>query len=78
MPLLLKKISANILDNFTQEISLVKSIKGDLGMGQYFLVYGLEAFLQDYSKIVEHEEITKPTNFGLSNTQDFVLLEISY
>lgn len=78
MPQLIKNISASILDTFIGEVILFKEVKSQFDDGDYIEVYGLIAFLQNYSKIEEIKELTKPIKFGLNNKSNSVTLEISY
>lgn len=78
MPKLIQNITASVLDHYTGETIFIKSVLGEIGDSDYIKVYGLEAFLQDYSRAQEVEELTKPLTFGLKNNGDFILLEISY
>lgn len=78
MPKLLKNITANILNTFTSNVRLFKTLNTQFGEGDYVKVYGIEAFLQDYSQINITENLNKSLNFGLQINSNFTILEISY
>lgn len=79
MPILIKQLEANILDNFSSEVNMI-SISAISGTDGYFKIFGLEGFLQDFTKVVESEEYILPNEYGLkvNKNNTFELLEISY
>ena len=79
MPVLLRKIEANILDNFVTEITTLV-ISSEIDQEDYINICGLEAFLQNYSSVSETLEYGTPAEFGLliNKKEDFIELEISY
>lgn len=79
MPILVKNIEANLLDNFSGEINLL-SVSSVIGSDDYFKVFGIEGYLQNFTKVVESEKYNRPDTFGLKRNKDkeFRLLEISY
>jgi len=79
MPVLVKNIQATVLDNFTSEVNML-SISTIVGTDDYFKVFGLEGYLQNFTKVVETEEYITPDTFGLkrNKNKEFTLLEISY
>jgi hypothetical protein len=78
MPKLIKGISASVLDHFIGEAALYQPIEGQVGQGDYIEIYGITAFLQDWSKVVKTTELPKLTNYGLKQTTGFTKLKISY
>ena len=79
MPVLLRKIEANILDNFTSEVNML-TITGEVGVEDYIKLGTLEAFLQNYKNIQESAKYDIPAEFGLlrNKKEEFIELEISY
>ena len=79
MPVLLRKIEASILDNFTSEVNMM-TISGEVGMEDYIKLGALEAFLQNFSNIQEVYKYETPIEFGLkrNKNKEFIELEISY
>jgi hypothetical protein len=78
MPKLIKGISASVLDHFIGETPLYQPLEGQVGQGDYIEIYGITAFLQDWSKVVKTTELPKLTNYGLKNTTSFYEIKISY
>jgi hypothetical protein len=78
MPTLIKNITGDILDNFTGDVKLSKSVMGQFGQEGYIEMGGFVAFLQNFRKIPKSESIVTPPNFGLNNKTDFITIEISY
>lgn len=79
MPQLIRKIEANIIETHNGEIDTMK-ITGIIGKEDYFKVFSIEGFVQNFTKVVETEEYSVVGNFGLkrNNKETFVELEISY
>jgi len=79
MPALLRKIEANILENFTSQINMM-GISGTIGMEDYIKIGSFEAFLQNFSKAQETYVYGTPAEFGLKRNkkEEFIELEISY
>jgi hypothetical protein len=78
MPLLLKGISANVLNNFTDDVVLIQPLEGEVGQGIYVEMTGIIGFFQDWSATEKTEEFQKPNNFGLKQKTEFTELIISY
>lgn len=78
MPILLKNIEGEILDNFETTTKLVKIIEGSYGEEDYINLGGFEAFLQDFRKANEVVDLINPPTYGLKNNTDFIELNISY
>lgn len=62
MPILLKKIDGSIITlfggdsaDFIGDVVLVKSVIGEVGLEDYILITGLEAFTQDFSSVTDAE-----------------------
>lgn len=79
MPQLVKNIEVTILDNFVSEVNMA-SISAIMGTDDYFKVFGLEGFLQNFTKVVDSETYILPNEYGLkvNKNKEFELLEISY
>jgi hypothetical protein len=79
MPALIKNIKATVLDNFTSDINMI-TISGIVGQEDYFKVFNLEGFIQNFTKVTTTEEFPSITEYGLARNKNetFELLEISY
>jgi len=79
MPLLLRKIEANVLDNFTTTVTMLR-VSGELGMGDYIKIGNSEFFLQNLTRVNEFEEYPTLVEYGLkiNKNKEFIELEISY
>jgi hypothetical protein len=79
MPVLLRKIEANVLDNFTTTVTMLR-ISGELGMGDHIKIGNGEFFLQNLSQVNESEEYPTLVEYGLkiNKNKEFIELEISY
>ena len=79
MPALVKNIEACVLDNFVTEVRL-SSMSAIMGTDDYFKVFGLEGYLQNFTKVVESEQFNITGEYGLKRNkeEEFTLLEISY
>ncbi len=79
MPVLLRKIEANVLDNFVTEVNFLTA-SGEIGLGDYIKIGNTEFILQDLSKVNESELFDPTVEFGLKRNkkEEFIELEISY
>lgn len=79
MPVLLRKIEANILDNFSSEVNML-TISGEVGVEDYIKLGALEAFLQNFSNAQDVINYETPAEFGLirNKNEEFIELQISY
>jgi hypothetical protein len=79
MPHLIRKIEANIIETFSSEVDTLK-ISGIIGEEDYFKVYSIEGFVQNFTKVLETEQYSVVGNFGLkiNNKETFIEIEISY
>ena len=55
MPHLIRKIEANIIETFSSEVDTLK-ISGIIGEEDYFKVYSIEGFVQNFTKVLETEQ----------------------
>lgn len=86
MPILLKKIDGSIISYFSSEDSnylgkviLIKSILGDIGVEDYISFTNFEAFVQNFSSVVEAEFcVNSPITIGPINCITNTELNISY
>ena len=65
MPRLIRNITGSIYLPESGSAYLTKFIEGQLGEGDYFKVFGLEMFQQDFSRVEDALTLNKPVNFGL-------------
>lgn len=79
MPILLKNIECDILDNYVGSINFF-GINSDFGTDDYFKVFGMEGLIQNFTKVIDSEVINMNNPYGLrvNKNKDFELLEISY
>lgn len=78
MPILFKNITGEIIDELTTDVNLAKSVSGEFGQEDYIGLSGFIAFLQDFTKVIESEDLTPPPTYGLRNNTNFTTIEISY
>ena len=80
MPKLIKNITATYDPILSDDVNLFKSIEGIAQTGDYQLVFGYIAFLQDYSQVETIVDLPTPQTFGLvvNNNREFIELNISY
>jgi len=86
MPILLKKIDAQIISFINNEdsdfltiVTLIKPIIGQVGIDDYILTAGVEGFVQDFSNVIESEFcVEAPTNIGSLNCTSHENLNISF
>ena len=80
MPLLIRNISANILDNHATRIPYVDGVTGQFGYGDWFMLGNIEVFIQDFRRVSELEQLAVNNKYGLiiNNGVDFIEFEISY
>ena len=77
MPRLLKKVEGKICDNFETKVK-IGGIKAELGVEDYIGIYGLTAYLQNYSKVSSIEIYPSNELFGLKTDKNIIELNISY
>lgn len=87
MPILIKKLDGSIISyfgadadsDFAANVVLVKSVIGEVGIEDYMLLSGFEAYVQNFSAVYEAEFCqTTPTNSGINGCSSFTNLNISY
>lgn len=80
MPILIQKISGEILKNVSSSVLYVSNVKGEIQREDYINLNGLIAYTQNLSRTEETYGLTKPNNFGLVDTynKSIVTLEINY
>ncbi len=80
MPLLIKRVKGEVLDNLKGGIYNLNSIKGSFGYTDWFKIGNLEVFLQDFKYVIDIEEINTPLNIALTfnKNSEFKEIEISY
>tara|TARA_R110000772_G_scaffold17946_3_gene49896 strand:+ start:73722 stop:73970 length:249 start_codon:yes stop_codon:yes gene_type:complete len=79
MPLLIRNITGNILDDLTTNIPNRAVISGAFGYGDWFIVGNLESFSQDFRKVIWTEVLSTDTTYGLTIYQNrqFIEFEIN-
>lgn len=77
MPKLLKNITANLADDATGNVFLIKNVQGEVQGEDYINLGGFIGFLQDFSKIESSETIEKPLTFGLKNSKNIKVISVN-
>lgn len=80
MPQLIKKVEAELINDVTSDVILVKSVVGEIQQEDYINMGGLIAFLQDYTRVEELTILTTPYSYGLKNKYNLLTktLNIDY
>lgn len=80
MLILLKNIVGEVVTEYTGSVSLVKNVVCDIQGEDFVNIYGLTAFLQNFSKIQNTSRANTPNIYGLKNQYDVEIkdIEISY
>lgn len=80
MPILITKVTAEVLDYITDKIYFVGNVSGDIQFEDYININGFIAYLQNFTMVNYVEKLIRPLKFGLINkyNQTEVTLEISY
>jgi hypothetical protein len=78
MPILVKKIEGEILDNIECGVIYIKSIHCDAKKSDYINIPGFIGYLQDFINVESITPLDKPIKFGLSNNSEIITLEINY
>jgi hypothetical protein len=87
MPILLKKIDGSVISyfgggadaDFTDDVVLIKSVVGEIGLEDYFLLSAIEGLTQNFSAVIEAEFCENTSNFvGPTNCPTLSTLNISY
>jgi len=80
MPQLIKKIEGEMFDQTIGSVSYLPPIIGEIQEEDYINLNGLIAFLQNFTKTEDINELTKPLNFGLKNKYNIptATLQINY
>jgi hypothetical protein len=80
MPILIKKIEGEVFETIIGDIIYGSSLTGEIQSEDYINLNGFIGYLQNFSKIEELTELTKPVSFGLKNKYNIgvVTLEIDY
>lgn len=80
MPRLIKYITAEIIQENVSDINAFKSIDMQVGLEDYAKVYNFTGFLQNFTKVIELEELPDLTYYGIigNSNKKFTEIEISY
>ena len=80
MPVLIKNITGQVLDNIKTNVEAIKFTEASFGYEDWFKIGHLEVFLQNYKKVVEKTDLGKNRDIGLSinKNREFIEIEISY
>jgi len=69
MPQLIKNIEAVSVDILSDDVTLVKSVSGQIQEEDYVNMSGFVAYLQNLSRTEETYALTKPLLYGLNNAR---------
>jgi hypothetical protein len=77
---LLKNISGALTETITNEVILTKSVDGSLQQEDYINLYGLNCYLQNFTRIQTTVSLRNPLIHGLKNKNNIPVktLEIDY
>ena len=80
MPVLVKNITGQVLDNIKTNVDAFKFVEASFGYTDWFKIGHLEVFLQNYKKVIETTDLNKNRDIGLSinKNRKFIEIEISY
>ncbi len=80
MPFYIKKVEGVILDTYLSDVSFISLVNAEVQFEDYVNLGNFIAFLQNFSKASEIENIEKPLIFGLKRqfNEETINLEISY
>ena len=80
MPVLIKSVTGEVLDNIKTNIEVIKFTESSFGYDDWFIIGIIEVFLQNFKKVVEITDLNKNKELGLTinKNKKFIDLEISY
>lgn len=80
MPVLVKNITGQVLDNIKTNVDAIKYVEASFGYEDWFKIGHLEVFLQNYKKVIETTDLNKNRDIGLgiNKGREFIEIEISY
>lgn len=87
MPILLKKIDGSVISyfggandaDFSGDVILIRSVIGEVGLEDYFLLSAIEGFTQNFSAVIDAEFCeTLPNVIGPTNCPTNIELNLSY
>lgn len=80
MPVLIKSVTGQVLDNIKTNVEAIKYVNASFGYDDWFKIGHLEVFLQNYKKVIETTDLNKNRDIGLTinNNREFIPIEISY
>ena len=79
MPRLLKSVEGNVNETIQGDIKVIKYVLGQAGEGDYFKIYGITAFLQDFTNTYEYTIYQPLRYYGVYRENNNVIeLNISY
>lgn len=80
MPVLIKSVTGQVLDNIKTNVEAIKYVNASFGYNDWFKIGHLEVFLQNYKKVIETTNLNKNRDIGLAinNNREFIPIEISY
>jgi hypothetical protein len=80
MPVLIKSVTGEVLDNIKTNIEVIKFTESSFGYDDWFRIGIIEVFLQNFKKVVEITDLNKSRELGLTinKNKKFIDLEISY
>ena len=79
MPVLIRKIEANIIEGFIADVNML-TVVGEVGLEDYIKLGSFEGFLQNFSSVQVAQMYDTPAEFGLlrNKKEEFIELQISY
>ena len=80
MPVLIKSVTGEVLDNIKTNVEAIRYTEASFGYSDWFRIGFLEVFIQNFSKVVESTNLNKYRDIGLTvnKNRNFTDLEISY
>ena len=77
MPQLIKKIEANLCDNFTGNTTFLNSIYSELQQEDYIGLSKFSGYIQNLSRAENTEALQNPLDFGLKNDKNLEVVELN-
>ena len=77
---LIKNVSGTLTETITTKVVLTKSVNGSLQQEDYINLYGLNCYLQNFTRIQTTVSLRNPLIYGLKNKNNIPVttLEIDY
>ena len=79
MPRLLKNIVGSANETILDNVRVIRCVAGEVGVGDYFKIYGVTAFLQDFTNTYEFTIYLPRISYGMNRESNNIIeLNISY